>query len=152
MALELNLGSDTISVICSKDSSIGITDEEERAQAHEAYLEDLDEERLNLQGEPTRFLLKRVLPYKATKQIKNEQMSYSEGKADVRMGFVLEEVRTALVGVENPGIKELEWKKDSDGYASKKLIEILDAAGIVNELFSARQHLVQGSSALAKKS
>lgn len=152
MTLSLDLERGTVGVVCSKDSAIGIDDEERRAEVYAEYLSDLDEDRLQLTGEPTRFLLSKVLPYKAVKQIKNEQMAYSDGKADVRLGFILEEVRAALVGVENPGIPELAFKKDSDGLASRRLLETLEAAGIVNELYAARQGAVAKKATVGKKS
>lgn len=128
----------TIEVICEKDEAVDCTPGE-----YQEYLKTLDEEILELKEglEPTRFLLKTVLDYKSTQRLKNMQLSYSQsdGEMGVKLGFSIEEVRIALVGIKNPGAKSIEFKKDGDGFASKGLIEILEASGIISDLYNARQ-------------
>jgi len=151
MALEINVGDKTIAVICSKDGSITIEDADEKSAAHDEYLKDLDESRLSLEGEPTRFIMRKVLPYSASKFIKNEQVSYTDGTPNVKMGFMLDEVRMSLVDIQNPGVDDLKYKKGSDGYTSTKLMETIESIGITTELYTARANAVQ-SADVGKKS
>jgi hypothetical protein len=151
MALVLDMGSDNISVISRRDASVNCTIDE-----YNAYLKDLDESRLNLIAdvEPTRFVMRKVLPYAAVQKIKNEQVSF---KADVgaqnvndvnvnmKMGYVLEELRAALVDVKNPGMPQLHFRKDGDGLAAKELISLLNAYGIADELHAAFQSAIENS-------
>jgi hypothetical protein len=145
MALNLTSTSDTIEVISSKDESVtcGVAEYGE-------YLLDLDEEKLGLKPDiaPTRFVLKKILPYGISKKIKDQQVGYKDGEVEVRLGFMLEDVRASLVSIINPGT--LEFKKEGDGFAAKSLIEKLDAYGIVQELYTARQGAVSKDS--SKKS
>ena len=127
--------SKTIEVICSKDAAVGCTKEE-----YQLYLKTLDEEYLELKPgvEPTRFVLKTVLDYKAQQAIKNNQISYKDGDVGIKMGYTTEEVRMALVDVKNPGSPSIAFKKDGDGYACKRLMALLDP--VVADLHQARQN------------
>lgn len=141
MALNLDGNSGTIEVISSKDPSVTCDGE-----AYKQYLDTLDETLLGLAegSEPTRFVMKRILPFGLAQKVKTEQASFNEeGKVQVRMGYMLDEVRGALVDVKNPGGEALKYRKDSDGYAARDLIALLEGTGILNELFSARQGAVK---------
>ena len=162
MALILAFGKDNIEVISSKDGSLGISpndlyrdeagnvvkDEQgKEVTVYQRYLETLDESLLCLKPEsvPTRFVMRRILPYEAAHKIKSAQAGMNdEGKMEVRMGYIMEEVRASLVDVRDPGTDALAFKRDSDGRASKELISLLESVGIVNELYAARQGLIKG--------
>lgn len=146
MALILEVSKDdTIEVIASKDGSIGLA-EGERQEAYAKYLETLDESLLKLKpdAKPTRFVLKKVLGFGMAQRIKSTQAKLDEeGKPQVQLGFIMDEVRASLVGIKDPGTAALEFRKDSDGYASKDLVALLESAGVANELYAARQGAVQ---------
>lgn len=143
MALNVKLASgtkDNIKVIMREDSAINesITDED-----WELYVSTLDEKILKLTDEPTRFVMKITLSYEAQMAVRNAQLSYSSGKAEVRTGYMLEEIRYSLVGIENPpNATSFIFKKDDDGYASRDLIAELNNYGFVNQLFIARNNAV----------
>jgi hypothetical protein len=146
MAFSIEDGKSTIEVICSQDEAVQCTPEE-----FNEYLSDLGEHRLNLKEgvEPTRFVLTKALSYESSRKIKNQQVGYRDGEMEIRLGFILDDVRFSLTGIKNPG-SGLEFKKDLDGFASKVLIEKLDAYGIAQQLYQARQAAV--SAGVPKKS
>jgi hypothetical protein len=136
----------TVSVIVRKDSSIKtVTDE-----VYDEYLKDLDESRLPIIGESTRFILKKTLPYKDTKRVMNSQINFDEGKASVQISFIMDEVRCALVGMEGPGSEH--FKKDKDGYASMDVVNSLYNAGVLMDLFNARKNAAGEGDDVPKKS
>lgn len=145
MALSLSGDGEVVEVVSSRDEAVTCD-----YDSYQEYLRTLDESLLALKQDvsPTRFVLKKTLPYAAAQRIKNQQLGYKDGDVEVRLGFILEEVRTALSDIKNPGTG-LEYKKDGDGGASKNLIEKLEAAGIVQELYTARQTAMK--SAVSKK-
>jgi len=148
MALFLEMGKDNLEVISSKDDAVTVD-----AEAYGKYLETLDEAILCLKPgvEPTRFVLRRMLSYGMTQKIKTEQAGLGEdGKVQIRMGYILDDVRASLVDIKNPGSPILAFKKDSDGYASKELVAMLEQAGIANELYAARQAAVKSGGASKK--
>lgn len=123
----------TVAVIVSKDNAIkGTTDE-----AYEEYLKDLDETKLAISGEPTRFVLKKTLPYKDTKKVMNSQVSLEGKKPKVNISFIMDEVRCALVAIENSNIP---LKKDSDGYCSADIVNALYNRGVLMDLYTARRN------------
>lgn len=168
MALSLEIGKDTLEVISSKDGALGVVPDapwldekgertfDEKGKAltiYGRYLDTLDESVLQLKADvlPTRFVLKKLLAFGVAQKIKTQQSGVSaDGKVEVRMGYIMDEVRAALVGVENPGSPSLEFKKDADGYACKHLVALLESAGILNELFAARQGAVKAGGAPKK--
>jgi hypothetical protein len=146
MAIKIGTSKENIKVICKSDDSLAedLTNEE-----WAAYQESLDETKLKfVEGKkPTRFVLTKNLSFGAQQAIVNQQMSLNaEGKPEIKLGFILEEIRSVLVGIENPdNIPEDEkiiFKKESDGFASKELIASLYAAGIVMELYGVRQAFI----------
>jgi len=148
MTFLLNMDTDkTVSVIVSKDSSIKGVEEE----VYESYLEDLDESKLPIEGESTRFILKRTLPYRDTKRVMNSQVSFDDGKAMVNVSFIMDEVRCALVGIEGPGSEA--FKKDKDGYASMEIVNALYNSGVLMDLYNARRNAAgENSEEVPKKS
>lgn len=135
MAFMLNMDTDkTVSIIVSKDSSIkGVSED-----VYEEYLKTLDESKLPIQGTPTKFILKRTLPYKDTKRVMNSQVSFEGGKASVNISFIMDEVRCALVGMEGPGSEA--FTKDKDGYASMEVVNSLYNAGVLMDLYNGRRN------------
>lgn len=135
MSFILNMDTDkTVAVIVSKDSSIkGVSDE-----VYEAYLKDLDESKLPIAGTPTKFILKRTLPYRVAKRVMNSQVGFEDGKPQVNISYLMEEVRCALVGMEGPGSEA--FKKDKDGYAAQEVVGALYNAGVLMDLYNARRN------------
>lgn len=141
MALKLGSVADVFKLISRHDESLAddLTDEE-----FELYQESLDESHLRLKSEPTRFVIRRTLPFAAQQEVTNQQVKVGrDGKPQVNFGFMLEEVRCALIGIENPSdmpeSDKIEFKKEADGFASKELIAKLNAVGIVSEIYAAKQ-------------
>lgn len=138
----------TIAVVVSKDSAVHCTEEE-----YEQYQQTLDESLLHLDGEPTRFILKKTLAYKDTQRVINAQMSFDEEtkKPKMNAAFFMEEVRCALVGMTGPGSDG--FKKDPDGCAASGIVNYLYNAGVLMDLFNARKNVSGDSDAeLSKKS
>lgn len=143
MALVLDFGKDTIEVISSKDESVTCD-----AEMYQKYLETLDENLLGLKPDcqPTRFVMRKILSFGMAQKIKSEQAGVNkEGQIEIKFGFTLDDVRAALIDVKNPGSPLIQFKKDSDGYASKELIALLDQIGIANELYAARQAAIKSN-------
>ena len=143
MAFTVLQGKDDLIKVILKidDALVEVSDD-----MYRQYLETLDESLLNFSEgkQPTRFVLKKTLSYEQSKQIKNEQIKLSKnGEVDVRMGFILEEVRLSLVDIENPpGLTKengaLVYVRESNGGASKdKVMKFLIGAGVVEDLYTA---------------
>ena len=69
-----------------------------------------------------------------------------------------EEVRLALCGIEQPEVPEelkhmlIPWKQDGAGGAADSVMELLEAAGCINDLWTARHNSVSRvSPELSKK-
>jgi len=123
-----SVGEETVKVILSCDKAIGADGD------YDAYIGSLDETLLKLEGEPTRFLMKKRLKYKVSEKLKKQQMDYSDtGGAKVNGAFYMEDVRMRWCGIEN---STQEFKKDGDGGASFEMMEKLEALGGVLELYA----------------
>lgn len=140
MAVLLNTKRETFDVILSFDTALDVTEEE-----FELYKETLNETHLRFkEGQnPTRFVLRQVLPFALAKKVQNDQITTVNGKMEVQLSFIPEEVKAALVDIKNPPElpedQQIKFEKDKDGSASEKLMELLMAAGVVQELYNARQ-------------
>ena len=150
MAFSIESADTTIKVVVSKDNAVHCTDDE-----YEKYTETLDESLLNLEGDPTRFVLKKNLSYEASQKVMDAQASFVKGKVQMNMSYVLEEVRASWIGVENPPdlAKEqcINWKRDNDGLANKQLVAGLQNAGVLMDLYKARQAFGSTPGDAAKK-
>jgi len=148
MAFELSMDTEkTVAVIVSKDSSLKNVSEED----YEEYLKDLDEEKLLIDGEPTRFVLKKTLPYRDTKRVMNSQVSVGEdGKPKVNISFIMDEVRCALVGMEGPGSEA--FKKSKDGRADESVVNALYNSGVLMDLYNGRRNAAGEGEEEPKKS
>lgn len=152
MSVILQTKRDTFDVILSFDSALDVTEDEWKL-----YAETLNEGHLKfkLGMEPTRFVMRQVLPYGLAKKVQNEQVTYQDNKMQVNIGYMNEEVKASLIDIKNPADVpdelKIKFEKDKDGTASEKLMELLIASGVVSELFSARQAKLSVNSSLNKK-
>lgn len=148
MAFELEMDTGkTVSVIVSKDSSLkGMVE-----NAYEEYLKDLDEGKLQMEGEPTRFIMKKTLPYRDTKRVMNSQVTIGEdNKPKVNISFIMDEVRCALVKMEGPG--SANFKLEKDGYASMDIVNALYNRGVLMDLYNGRRNASGEGEETPKKS
>jgi hypothetical protein len=138
MALKLPSRNETYKVVLRLDSAIGCEPDQ-----YDRYLETLDESLLELKEEPTRFVLRKVLPYRLASGVQDKQFAFKKGEMEVRSSFMLEEVRCSIVGIENPPHlppeERLEFKADGDGGASEDLMAALGASGLAMDLYRTRQ-------------
>lgn len=154
MAVKLSMAKGNIDVVLSVDDAVTCPPEE-----YQAYLESFkkgsgDESLLKLNGEPTRFVMRKVLPFEADIEITDMQMEIGEGgKPKIKTGFVLEEVRKALIDIKNPpdAPSPIEFKRDADNYANKEIIQMLYQAGVLAELWNARNNAKGGPTDRLKK-
>jgi len=153
MSFSLDDDKGVIKVVVSKDSAVGCTPEE-----HKSYLEDLNEEKLNLKSEPTRFVLRKNLDYKANQVLFRSQGRVVKGQMKTDIASFLTEIRLYLIGVENPSSlpesQHIVFKRDTDGYANKELVAKLQNYGVLMELVLAVKYSKGdlNADALTKKS
>lgn len=134
MAISFDNDNVNIEVIASIDPAIVANPE-----AYKEYIEDLDENKLEFDedaGAPTRFVMRKILPYGVQKSLRNEQASVVNGQVSINLGSMIEQVRVALVNIKDPG-EGLEYRRGHDGNANTELIEKLGAVGIVEDLYNA---------------
>jgi hypothetical protein len=146
MSFFADLDDGRIKVISRRDRAIaGITPD-----TYKAYIATLDEKVLGLDADAkvTRFVMRKILPYKSALKVKNAQISMKDGDVQPQLSFMSEEVRLSLIDIENPDVPEnhkkylLDFKRENDGGAGFNLMAILEAAGVVNDLYTARQNAV----------
>lgn len=151
MAFAFATEKEQIKIISIKDSSLdkSVKDFE---TVFENYRKTLDESLLTfLPGvTTTRFVLNTELKYKAQQILENMKVKIQDGEAVPQLGFMMEEVRLSLVDIENPDGK-IAFKKESDGYASKDLIALLNRLGIAGELYLVKSMQSQVDAEAAKK-
>ncbi len=151
MAIILSRGK--IKVIAFVDTALDDVSNE----TYDEYSKSLDESKLKFHSGqiPTRFVLDKVIDYKKAINIKNKQVSYNKSDSgkkftkdnldiQVNMGTqMMESVRAILVDIEHPPginpeqIKDITFKKGTDGLVCKELMALLDSAGIVTNLYYA---------------
>jgi hypothetical protein len=151
MALSLGGLTENIEVIVQIDPAVHCNDED-----YEMYLEDLDEGRLNLNGEePTRFVMKKILDYKSQEKISKNMVSanLAGGRPDQMTLNIssLPELRATLIDIKNPG-PGMEFRKDSDNLVSRELVSALNSVGAADQLLSARRNAVRKVQTVSKKS
>ncbi len=137
MAVQLATRLETFKVILRIDGSLVKNDEE-----YNEYLKTLDESILKFEDgaeEPTRIVMRKVLPYALAQKVENQKLKFKDGEVQMQTAFIMEEVRCSIVDIENPGT--LPNTKHGDGGASIELIEILVGAGVINDLYTARQNM-----------
>lgn len=147
MAFSLELDNKaTVEVVVSKDEALDMTTEQ-----YNNYLKDVsDQNRLIFKKDLgyedcTRFVLRKVLPFKQAQKIMGKQIGVDiQGKASFDLGYIMEEVRSSLVDIVNPVNcgKPLEFKRGSDGLAAEDLVAGIHSAGVLFDLFSGRTNSV----------
>lgn len=143
MATRLNSSKGLLRIISKLDDAVptDLTNEE-----WEAYTKTLDESILRLVGEPTYYVMRRSLPFEAQQEVANQQVGMSGGKAILQFGYTLEEMRCALVDIENPKSvpldQQITYRKDSDGFTHRELIADLNTAGYIADLFATRAQYI----------
>jgi len=154
MALTLVSEKKNLKVVLLADDAVGNKDDDN----YMSYLKTLNEEMLDLKGEPTRFVLRSTLTWNAKEMLRKRNIRYnpSEGQMDMDITYMTDLVRFSLIGVENPESvpkeKQITFKRDSDGYASKELVNALDNIGQLTFLFFAIQgNMTEEDTDLVKK-
>ena len=150
MAFFTDIDEGNYKVIGFSDAAIINTSREQ----YDDYLKDLDETKLTIEdgGIPTRFVMRKVIPYKLSLRLKNSQVMMKDGEMQPQLSFMNEEVRLRLVDIENPPVpKEYEQhllvhKKDGDGGTSPFIMEKLETFKVITDLYSASQNAAPKSS------
>jgi hypothetical protein len=144
MAIDLrSLNDGHLEIVASCDSSLDMTEAE-----YQEYLKTLDKSLLKIKDgdEPTVFVLRKVLPHKAEDSIKSKSFSYNKDDGNIYIGtsHISTEVRWALVDIKNPSHcpNGLIFKKDGDGGAHHSIMSLLEASGIVNDLYVGRKNFL----------
>jgi hypothetical protein len=126
-----------IKVVSQVDTAVQCDEE-----SYEKYIETLDERHLDLSGEPTRFVLKKYLSWGEQDQVDDLKTKIEGKKVKVQMSFMAEDVRLALVDIENPNdvpeLNQLRIEKDKWGKATKEFVGLLRDIKVVNDLYNAR--------------
>ncbi len=136
MSLSLKSNNTPLKVVSYIDSAVTCD-----RDTYTTYLQNLDESLLGLNSEPTRFILKRSFSVAEHQAIKSAQASIKGKDVQINLGYVLLEVKYALVDIEG-GADGFGMLKDSNGYAQDSLISLLEESGILMDLFTARQAAV----------
>lgn len=149
MAIKLDAISEAMfTVISSKDSAIGNPDD------YAAYFESLDESKLMLTSEPTRFHLMVSSKLKDVLAAKDGLTSIAikakDGGELPVYSLMFQQVRVALKDITTGS--ESMMRKGADGMAADDLMAALAAQDILPELFAALQNKQQNKTPdLAKK-
>lgn len=149
MAIKLDAISEAMfTVISSKDSAIANPDD------YAAYLESLDESKLMLTSEPTRFHLAVSSKLKDVLAAKDGMTSIAikakDGGELPVYSLMFQQVRVALKDITTGS--ESMMRKGSDGMVADDLMAALAAQDILPELFAALQNKQQNkTSETAKK-
>ena len=154
MAFTTELLNDSkLRIVAFADPSVGCDEE-----TYTRYLQGLDETLLELDGEPTRFVMRKFLDQREIAGVQDDMISFdADRNVRVKMSSNTEEVRRALVGIENPmDVGGIVWAKDpGDRWADRDLVSKLAQLGIVANLYEARQAAInrgKKSAGMAKKS
>lgn len=154
MAIKLaQIADGKIEVISRLDDSLVFNQE-----SYDKYLTNLDESLLtfNENSKPTRFVMRKVLPYKMAQKVQNKQVRFEKGEAQLQMAFMAEEVRCSLIDIKNPDhlpeSEKILFERGDDGGASDDLIAKLMAAGIAQDLYLAKKNVTENRDSNLKKS
>lgn len=131
----------TIDVVVSKDSCVKADQ-----KGYEAYLKSFkdgagDESHLKLDGDPTRFTLKKQLTWQEKQRLRSKNIKILGRKASIDVNYTANMVRLHIVGIKNPeGVdpaKRLNFEQEGDGGLSFKILNQLDNGGSIPELLAA---------------
>lgn len=145
MAIVLPSVTDRFKVALYKDSAVDMSREE-----YAEYLKDCDPSKLKLvEGKsPTWFVMRKVLPSKLSKKVMAEQVTFVGGEAQFNFGSIVDVIKAAICGIENPSdIEESEkivFKADADGSCPDDIVAGLVAMQAHADLFAAYQNVAGG--------
>lgn len=139
MALSLKKDRSKIKVIAFQDPSVTCERED-----YNKYLDSLDETLLQLDPAeaPTYFVLKKSLNVGELQEVKKAMADVHKNQLKLNLGYMLVEVKYALCDIEGGG-EGLKYEKDPEGGTDDDLIVLLEEAGILSDLFAARQRATQ---------
>jgi hypothetical protein len=117
--------------------------------AYEAYLKSFadgqgDESLLKLEGEPTRFVMRKTINWAHKQKVrgKNMKLNVKDRELEVNVNLTTDTVQMHLSGIENPpGIdpkKQLVFKLEG-GLVSNEIMNMLDENNVLGDLFTALQ-------------
>jgi hypothetical protein len=136
---------DKFKVALFKDSAVDMTREE-----YNDYLKDCDLSKLKLvEGKlPTFFIMRKVLPAKLSKKVMAEQVTFHGGEAQFNFGSIVDVIKAAICGVENPPDVEesqrINFKADADGSCPDDIVAGLVSMQVHTDLFAAYQNVAGG--------
>jgi hypothetical protein len=150
MALKLSTISDgKIEVIARIDSAIP---SDLPTEKYDEYLQTLDESLLQIPDDqkPTKFVMRKVLPWAIAQKVSNMKAYVEKGEVKLQLSWMAYEVKYSLIDIINPEDLSEEdkiiFEKSTEGGAKESLMEKLVAAGIVEDLFNAKQNILRKSS------
>lgn len=136
---------DRIEVIAWQDRSVKCNGER-----YKAYLDSFkggspDESLLNLDGEPTRFVLRTTNSWQQEHKLRNANIKVVGNKAEVKANFAIEKIRMHLVDIKNPPGEQgiLPFKRDDDGGANRELLQVLERHGVLGDLQTALNNVTR---------
>lgn len=140
----------SIKLVVKADDAIGNVD------AYDDYIDTLNEDCLDLKGEPTYLVLNFDIKGKDAERIKNAMVQGGEdGTPTIAMGswqFTI--ARLTLKGIANPADLPLEQQivyREKDGKPSEDTLAFLDRIGALANIFAAYQaHVLKPTRAQAK--
>lgn len=144
MAFQLDVNRSNIEVVLFKDSAVKCTRDEydeyvqsfnDKDGPHEDMLRMVDAK------EATRFILRRSIPFAQKQNLRSKNIKLTGNDVELDVNYSTDLVRAALIEVKNPDsvpdTKAIRFKRDKDGLASSDLINMLDEAGVLNDLVAA---------------
>lgn len=136
----------TIAVIVQKDEAVTCSDEN-----YVKYLESLDEDLLELDGDPTRFVLKKHLMLPDQNAVTDAKTGVdAKGNISLKLSFMVEDIRLSLLRVEGPKDSPLNFDfskmKSKNNEIKNNLLAAMAEKEIIGDLFRARQATTEGHS------
>ena len=145
-SLEMDIKA-TVEIVVSRDKALSMKPEEYRE-----YITSVNPDKLIFKegcslDDCTKFVLRKVLPFRQAEKVMNKQMEVKNGKPKINLSYIMEEIRASLIDIINPinCANPLEFKRGSDGMASEELIAGIHGAGVLMDLFSGRTSSVSSA-------
>lgn len=141
MAFVVKDKSGGIEVVLSADGCVKADE-----KAYKAYLDSFknggvgNEELLKLDGQPTRFQLKRQLSWHEKQRLREKNIKIKGKRVDLSINYSSHMVRLHLTGIRNPDgapAGAIKYEVAADGYATFEIMNLLDQTGSINELMAA---------------
>lgn len=157
LSIDINKNADAkIEVVCRYEENLAMTKED-----YQDYLKGgANPELLTLNdgktlADCTLFVLKRQLDWAGHERLMKKQFEIDlvTGQPKPNPAFVMSDVQNSLVDIINPvdAVNKIEYKKDSNGLASRELLARLHNAEILMDLFSARNSEAKNANFIEKK-